>query len=160
MIGLGSDKNNLNCTIQKSQTPHPSFPEILKSRPSAVHGHLNHICKKKLVVEGLKWYLRTACHCVYVAWHTRNHTCGTHSICWLFYKSFIMEGCSSLFYGENYIYYIDFFLISPRSSKKIIKFDPKMSEHDKEMKQWEQIDMMINSFPKCWKSKTGWKRLF
>ena len=32
----------------------------------------------------VKWYLRTACDCVYVAWHTRNHTCGTHSICWLF----------------------------------------------------------------------------
>ena len=54
-------------SIQKSQTQHPSVPEILKSRPSAVHGHLNHICKKKLVVERLKWYLRTACHCVYVA---------------------------------------------------------------------------------------------
>ena len=79
-------KNNLNCTIQKSQTPHPSFPEILKSRPSAVHTARSPqpYLQKKLVVEDLKWYLRTACHCVYVAWHTRNHTCGTHSICWPF----------------------------------------------------------------------------
>ena len=68
--------------------------------------------------------------------HTKSHMWNTLYLL-AFYKSFIMEGCSSLFYGENYIFYIDSFLISPRSSKKIIKFDPKMSEHDKEMKQWE-----------------------
>ena len=49
--------NTLHYTIQKSRTPHPSFPEILKSRPSAVHTARSPqpYLQKKLVVERLKW---------------------------------------------------------------------------------------------------------
>ena len=130
-------KNNLNCTIQKSQTPPPSFPEILKSRPSAVHTARSP--KPYLQKEGggrrseVKWYLRTACDCVYVAWHTRNHTCGTHSICWLF--------------------------TNPSSWKVVLHYSTGKITFSTKTLSWEVFDLqkkITNSIQKCLNMTKKW----
>ena len=127
MIGLGSDKNNLNCTIQKSQTPHPSFPEILKSRPSAVHTARSPQPYLQKEAGGRRSEV-VSTHCLRLCLrrvtHTKSHMWNTLYLL-AFYKSFIMEGCSSLFYGENYIFYKDSFLTILRSSKKITNSNQK-----------------------------------